>query len=115
MTDTWGPVIHGNPAVAEAFGRFVMTKDSALGEPQDIAQAIVFLASDDAKFINGVFLPVDGGATARSTFPDLSELFAGDVGIAQLERDKQSRTGIQAAGPSGPRDHTYLNFGTSYF
>jgi NAD(P)-dependent dehydrogenase (short-subunit alcohol dehydrogenase family) len=92
MTDTWGPVIHGNPAVAEAFGRFIMTKDSALGVPQDIAQAIVFLASDDAKFINGVFLPVDGGATARSTFPDLSELFAGDVGVAQLERDKQMRT-----------------------
>jgi hypothetical protein len=32
-----------------------------------------------------------------------------------LERDKQSREAIQAAGPSGPRDHTYLNFGTFYF
>jgi NAD(P)-dependent dehydrogenase (short-subunit alcohol dehydrogenase family) len=91
MTDTWGPVIHGNPAVAKAFGQFIMTKDSALGEPQDIAQAIVFLASDDAKFINGVFLPVDGGATARSTFPDLSEIFADNVGVAQLERDKLMR------------------------
>jgi hypothetical protein len=84
-------VIHGNPAVAKAFGQFIMTKDSALGEPQDIAQAIVFLASDDAKFINGVFLPVDGGATARSTFPDLSEIFADNAGVAQLERDKLMR------------------------
>jgi len=32
-----------------------------------------------------------------------------------LERDKQSREAIQAAGPSGPHDHTYLNFGTYYF
>jgi len=32
-----------------------------------------------------------------------------------LERNKESRTAIQAAGPSGPRDHTYLNLGTYYF
>jgi hypothetical protein len=32
-----------------------------------------------------------------------------------LERDKASRTAVQAAGPSGPRDHTYLNLGTFYF
>ena len=32
-----------------------------------------------------------------------------------LERDQQSRNAIQAAGPSGPRDHTYLNLGTYYF
>jgi NAD(P)-dependent dehydrogenase (short-subunit alcohol dehydrogenase family) len=91
MTETWGPVIHGNPAVAEAFKRFIMTKDAALGEPRDIAATIVFLASEEARFINGVFLPVDGGATARSTFPDLSEVFAGETGIAQLERDKLMR------------------------
>ena len=29
-----------------------------------------------------------------------------------LEKDKESRNSIQAAGPSGPRDHTYLNVGT---
>jgi NAD(P)-dependent dehydrogenase (short-subunit alcohol dehydrogenase family) len=91
MTETWGPVIHGNPVVAEAFKRFIMTKDGALGEPRDIAATIVFLASEEARFINGVFLPVDGGATARSTFPDLSEVFAGESGIAQLERDKLMR------------------------
>ena len=32
-----------------------------------------------------------------------------------LEKDKESRNAIQAAGPSGPRDHTYLNLGTYYF
>src|SRR6185312_12371619 len=32
-----------------------------------------------------------------------------------LEHDKESRTAIQAAGPTGPHDHTYLNLGTYYF
>jgi hypothetical protein len=32
-----------------------------------------------------------------------------------LERDRSSRSEVQAAGPSGPRDHTYLNLGTFYF
>jgi hypothetical protein len=32
-----------------------------------------------------------------------------------LEKEKDSRNAIQAAGPTGPRDHTYLNFGSYYF
>lgn len=32
-----------------------------VGEPQDIANAFVFLASDAAKYITGAILPVDGG------------------------------------------------------
>jgi NAD(P)-dependent dehydrogenase (short-subunit alcohol dehydrogenase family) len=36
-----------------------------LGLPEEIAAAAAFLASDDASFITGVILPVDGGYTAR--------------------------------------------------
>lgn len=36
-----------------------------MGEPDDIAWAAVFLASDEAKFITGAELAVDGGYTAR--------------------------------------------------
>jgi hypothetical protein len=32
-----------------------------------------------------------------------------------LERDEKSRKSIQAAGATGPRDHTYLNLGGFYF
>jgi NAD(P)-dependent dehydrogenase (short-subunit alcohol dehydrogenase family) len=34
-------------------------------EASDVAAAVAFLASDDARFITGVTLPVDGGCTAR--------------------------------------------------
>jgi NAD(P)-dependent dehydrogenase (short-subunit alcohol dehydrogenase family) len=35
------------------------------GVPSDIAKMAVVLASDDASWVTGVNLPVDGGYTAR--------------------------------------------------
>ena len=34
------------------------------GKPADVAAAILYLASDEAEFVTGVALPVDGGYTA---------------------------------------------------
>lgn len=36
-----------------------------IGEPADVAALVVFLCSDDAKYITGQAIPVDGGWTAR--------------------------------------------------
>jgi NAD(P)-dependent dehydrogenase (short-subunit alcohol dehydrogenase family) len=36
-----------------------------LGEPAEVANAILFLASDEASFITGAILPVDGGYLAQ--------------------------------------------------
>ncbi len=36
-----------------------------VGEPNDIAQAALYLASDDAKYVTGTVIYVDGGWTAR--------------------------------------------------
>ncbi|WP_232662837.1 SDR family NAD(P)-dependent oxidoreductase [Pseudonocardia sp. TRM90224] len=38
-----------------------LTPSGRLGEVADMADAVVFLASDAARFVNGVGLPVDGG------------------------------------------------------
>jgi NAD(P)-dependent dehydrogenase (short-subunit alcohol dehydrogenase family) len=35
-----------------------------VGLPEEIASAIVYLASDEASFVQGVLLPVDGGRVA---------------------------------------------------
>lgn len=48
-----------DPALRErVIGRTPMRR---WGEPRHIAQAVLFLASDQADFITGVILPVDGG------------------------------------------------------
>ena len=44
----------------------------ALGRPgqaEELAAAIAFIASDDARYITGVNLPVDGGITASNGQP----------------------------------------------
>ncbi|RVW06067.1 SDR family NAD(P)-dependent oxidoreductase [Rhodococcus spongiicola] len=48
--------------LGEAIGAVVeQTPSGRLGEVSDMASAVVFLASDDAQFINGAGIPVDGG------------------------------------------------------
>lgn len=46
--------------------RDAMSPTGRSGTPWDVANAALFLASDDAAYVNGVCLPVDGGLAARS-------------------------------------------------
>ena len=57
-----GPAAALAPQIREAhqLGRF--------GKPVEIANAALFLASDEASFVTGVTLPVDGGYTAGHRF-----------------------------------------------
>jgi hypothetical protein len=57
--------------------------------------------------------PQNGVAfTSDANFKDMYGRF---VYRFNLERDPVSRKDVQAAGVSGPRDHTYLSLGTFYF
>ena len=58
--ETAGLGLFGSPE--EAVGAVIeQTPSGRLGEVADIADAVVFLASDAARFVNGAGLPVDGG------------------------------------------------------
>jgi 3(or 17)beta-hydroxysteroid dehydrogenase len=45
--------------------REVATMIGRLGEPEDVAYAVLYLASDESKYVTGAELVVDGGYTAR--------------------------------------------------
>jgi len=57
-------VHHGWILAAIAAGFVVGVPLSRVGTPEEIARAIVFLASDKASFTTGQILTVDGGKTA---------------------------------------------------
>lgn len=50
------------------------------GEADEVARAVVFLASDDASFITGVALPVDGGLSCGSGNPNVARALAAMAG-----------------------------------
>jgi NAD(P)-dependent dehydrogenase (short-subunit alcohol dehydrogenase family) len=63
-----GAWVGASEAIKERFSTAVPAK--RLGHPDDIARAVAFLASDDASFITGTGLVVDGGLTAIAAVPD---------------------------------------------
>ena len=56
------PMLWQNPNIKSGVETINLTD---VGKPEDIAAAIAYLASDDAKFVDGVAMRVDGGRLSR--------------------------------------------------
>ncbi|KEF09511.1 3-oxoacyl-ACP reductase, partial [Streptomyces rimosus] len=66
VTEMAGPLLADESLVAAFRQRIPMRRPA---EPEEVADVIAFLASDDARFVNGVHIPVDGGLSASSGQP----------------------------------------------
>jgi meso-butanediol dehydrogenase/(S,S)-butanediol dehydrogenase/diacetyl reductase len=65
-TEMAAPNLENEP-VLEAFKQRIAMRRPA--QPSEVAAVIAFLASDDAAFVNGAHIPVDGGMRASSGQP----------------------------------------------
>jgi len=88
-----------------------------LGTPQ---RGIEFGGYADNGNFNWSVAYTDGTGSAYGTTTDLVTRNTKDVYLRayykfNLERDPESRHGIQAAGPTGPRDHTSIRVGAFYY
>ncbi len=63
----------GDPKAAAAFEAAIPV--GRFGQPAEVAAPVAFLAADEASFVNGVNLLVDGGVTAGTGHPDVMALF----------------------------------------
>jgi NAD(P)-dependent dehydrogenase (short-subunit alcohol dehydrogenase family) len=61
--------ILADPARRAAFERNIMVP--RFGEPADIAAGVVYLASDESKYVTGTELTIDGGALCHQALPEL--------------------------------------------
>lgn len=66
------PIIYDSPLMKQGFGIEAVERSLAetqplpiAGQPQDIADAILWLASDESRFVTGQTIPVDGGLTVE--------------------------------------------------
>ena len=61
--------ILADPDLRAAFAKNIMVP--RFGEPADVAAGVVYLASDESKYVTGIELTIDGGALCHQALPEL--------------------------------------------
>ncbi len=68
LTPMWDPLLGGGEARERAIAALgAEVPLGRMGSPEDVAQAVLFLASDESSYITGVELSVDGGVLAGAS------------------------------------------------
>ncbi len=65
------------PGVREEYAKLVPM--GRVATPDEIAGAVLFLASDDASFVTGAILVVDGGVMAATGQPSFTRIVEGQL------------------------------------
>lgn len=116
--DVFSETAVAQPSTAPGQTVFQTTNNSfALGTPQ---RGIEFGGYPNNGNFTWSVAVVDGTNSAYGLGPSLTARNTKDVYIRvsqrfNLERDPESRNAIQAAGPTGPRDHTSIRLGAFYY
>jgi NAD(P)-dependent dehydrogenase (short-subunit alcohol dehydrogenase family) len=61
--------ILANPALRASFEKNILVP--RFGEPADIAAGVVYLASDESKYVTGTQLTIDGGVLCHQPVPEI--------------------------------------------
>jgi NAD(P)-dependent dehydrogenase (short-subunit alcohol dehydrogenase family) len=81
-TPAWDERLASDPEVFDRLARWYPL--GRVGEPEEVAHAVLFLASADASWITGTVLPVDGGLVAGN-LPMAEELLPDGAGAPSTD------------------------------
>jgi (+)-trans-carveol dehydrogenase len=65
MSIAYSPIMNPGPDDVAPVAQMMHVLPIGWVEPEDISNAIVFLSSDEGRYVTGVTLPVDGGALLK--------------------------------------------------